>query len=437
MRPDRDHYFGRIWKIDHKEAKPLTGSKSLKGDTSLALAALESPNRHVRMNAQRILVEQGDASITGKLIETVEKGSPAARIHALWAAEQMGKLPEAVLIAALNTDQTQVRKAASRIAAQHTSPSGSIQQALLKNLQDSSAAVRVQSLVALSGTELGDEAVKQIVERYPDFKDAWVESAALVALSTQPVRSLEAVLVSKGAGSVKGLVSSLSAQAAAKPETAAALVNTLARAKGSPEIKLGALETLSRSWKSSSSAPAWNAELKQSLQTLMQSDSLALQMAALPLVAKWDVQGNLKSEVLNVMKQLQARLKDTSADETLRAQSATALVGVRSYDAEIIPSVAALLGSQESAALQEKLLRTLGESGDPRVGTETGQGLPEAIPCPAGSRIEFADETRGLDRIAIGRPEIGHADPCQSRAGQHSSSEVSSRCRDGPSGPRL
>jgi putative membrane-bound dehydrogenase-like protein len=57
VRPDRDHYYGRIWKVQHKEAKQVevvNVDKSVKG----CLSALEAaPSRHTKMNAYRLLGE--------------------------------------------------------------------------------------------------------------------------------------------------------------------------------------------------------------------------------------------------------------------------------------------------------------------------------------------------------------------------------------------
>lgn len=55
VRPDRDHYFGRIWKVQHKEAKKIT----VPADEQSALAGGNSPNAHTRMTAARLSRECG------------------------------------------------------------------------------------------------------------------------------------------------------------------------------------------------------------------------------------------------------------------------------------------------------------------------------------------------------------------------------------------
>ena len=54
VRPDRDHYFGRIWRIDNKDAKKFAvPDLSKAGPEPIWSKALEHPNRAVRMTASR------------------------------------------------------------------------------------------------------------------------------------------------------------------------------------------------------------------------------------------------------------------------------------------------------------------------------------------------------------------------------------------------
>ncbi len=58
VRPDRDHYYGRIWKVQHKEAKNLAQSALRKDDAGqIATAAANSPNAHTKKQAWRLALE--------------------------------------------------------------------------------------------------------------------------------------------------------------------------------------------------------------------------------------------------------------------------------------------------------------------------------------------------------------------------------------------
>ena len=58
VRPDRDHYFGRIWKVQHKQAKALPVPSLDRKDVNGLIQAIESnPNAQVRMTAWRLAQE--------------------------------------------------------------------------------------------------------------------------------------------------------------------------------------------------------------------------------------------------------------------------------------------------------------------------------------------------------------------------------------------
>jgi len=85
VRPDRDHYFGRIWKIQHKDAKEIDVPVIDKTNPGSLQAAVESPNAHTRMTAIRLVREAG-----GK--EAFENGSAALKAYEEASGADAGKL---------------------------------------------------------------------------------------------------------------------------------------------------------------------------------------------------------------------------------------------------------------------------------------------------------------------------------------------------------
>lgn len=71
VRPDRDHYFGRIWRVQHKDAKKIQVAKIDKKNPATLAKALENPNAHTRMTAHRLMLESGaNAKVeTGSMVE--------------------------------------------------------------------------------------------------------------------------------------------------------------------------------------------------------------------------------------------------------------------------------------------------------------------------------------------------------------------------------
>ncbi len=58
VRPDRDHYFGRVWRVQHKQATKLTMPRLDRRDLGGLLRAIETnPNAHVRQTAWRLAQE--------------------------------------------------------------------------------------------------------------------------------------------------------------------------------------------------------------------------------------------------------------------------------------------------------------------------------------------------------------------------------------------
>ncbi len=67
VRPDRDHYFSRIWRVQHKEAIKLPALSLDRTNLAALIKTIEtSPNAHVKKTARRLAQENfaGDARVT-------------------------------------------------------------------------------------------------------------------------------------------------------------------------------------------------------------------------------------------------------------------------------------------------------------------------------------------------------------------------------------
>ena len=81
VRPDRDHYFGRIWKVQHKQAKTVAVPVIDTSNAESLDAALRSSNAHTRMTAMRMMREAGQLQIA-------KNGSAALKTYAKFSGEQ-------------------------------------------------------------------------------------------------------------------------------------------------------------------------------------------------------------------------------------------------------------------------------------------------------------------------------------------------------------
>jgi uncharacterized protein len=92
IRPDRDHYFGRIWRVQHKQARKLDVPDLSRADLPRLIRVIEtSPNAHVKQTAWR-LAQENHASdkrlaqikrpMGSKALETYEQARASTTVAA-------------------------------------------------------------------------------------------------------------------------------------------------------------------------------------------------------------------------------------------------------------------------------------------------------------------------------------------------------------------
>ncbi|HEY0455604.1 MAG TPA: PVC-type heme-binding CxxCH protein, partial [Verrucomicrobiae bacterium] len=299
-RPDRDHHLGRIWRIQHKQAKPLPPVSIDPRDAQTLVKALEHPNGWTRMTAQRLLFEKNDTAVAptlAKLLQTSD--SPATRIHALWALNNLGKMDEVVTLAALQDKSSAVRKNALRAVAENDSNQGDSKlNAIRAELNDDDARVKLQALVALQTFQPSADVAKAVVNAWPMLGDRYLESAAIGAAARDPLLYAQTILGANAGTAHDGFIRYIVRQMAQKGDVnqAARLLGILVSAPASADSqKQVALESLAENLKAGN-VPEWNAELESALKALLNSANPGIAGAALPLAARWDKSGVLKAE---------------------------------------------------------------------------------------------------------------------------------------------
>src|SRR5262249_30175707 len=121
VRPDRDHHLARIWRVQHKEAKPTPAPELASANPSDWVAALHNPNGWARMTAHRLLLDNNAGDTAPALQKVVREGKGYAPIHALWLLNDFGKLDESTLLAAADSDDVGIRKNALKVIAENES----------------------------------------------------------------------------------------------------------------------------------------------------------------------------------------------------------------------------------------------------------------------------------------------------------------------------
>jgi len=385
VRPDRDHYFARVWRINHKQATPIPVPNLKDASVGNLVAALESPSKAVRFTAHRLLLENSSQEALEALQQLPLSKDTPPWLHRIWLMEDMGKLPKSILTAALTDERSIMRKNALRIAAARTDvPDTKVKQAMLRNLNELDERVQLEAIVALGTVADDAEVTAALVKLYPTLTNAWAQSAVAGVAAKNPGAFLSAVLAADQPDPLRGLVTVLVEQTALKAETnsenAAALVISAANAPAkSDALKVLIFETLAKSLKSQF-APKWSDELRAAFQSVLKASDPAVPASALPLIARWDKAGTMAADTKSLVTQMLAKLTDNNAPDEQRAQVAASLLGVRDLNPEIVPSVAKLIGSSASPELQKRVISSLGSSSDAAIGAAFAELYPKLSP---------------------------------------------------------
>ncbi len=379
VRPDRDHHFTRVYRVQHKEAAKLPPFKLDAGDPAGLVKMLEHPNGWVRTTANRLLNETQSAAAAPALATTLKTGaSKYGRIQSLHALNNLGKLDEPLLLAALADKDSAVRKNATRIVADRDTAPPAAEQAIIRALlEEKDGRARINAAMALGSFPPSRYIAGAIVTAWPSATgDKFLQSALIGAASRHARETLAAAV---GGGTVEShgeFIRQLIRNIAVKGDATlvSALVAQLGNAPGGSAHKAIALESLAASYKGE--APEWTGELQAAIKKLIASDNPAVAASAIPLIGRWDKSGAMAGELKPLITSLTARLADAKLPDDARAQAAANLLGVRSMDAGIVPAVAKLLAPPSSPALQKSVVESLG--GVPE--TAAGQALIAAFP---------------------------------------------------------
>ncbi len=366
-RPDRDHHFTRVWRVQHKQAKVLD-TKPMPIKNALALMRIlgSTPNGWARDTAARLLRESGsDVTELADVVKDSSKSGPA-RIAALYTMDARGDLDNDLLLTAIKDKNPVVRRNALKIASEHDNseitPEVDDVRALLN---DPDARVRLNTLIALATFALNPEVAAGVVAEWPKMLDKHIQSAALGVAVKDPLMFLQASFQAPDPAFLADFVSHVARLVANKRDAdmAARMVVLSARQGTKTDgLKQAVLETLAASLPAAT-VPSWTADLEGAFKMLLRSDRPGLPGATLPLIARWDSKGALAEDLKPAVTSLNAKLQDPSLPDDQRAQVAINLLGVHRIDAAIIPTVGKLLAASASPALQKRVIEGLGSTG--------------------------------------------------------------------------
>ncbi|HYE33596.1 MAG TPA: PVC-type heme-binding CxxCH protein [Methylomirabilota bacterium] len=381
VRPDRDHHFGRIWRVQHKQARKFDRLNLNGGQTAELVKALEHPNGWTRATAHRLLLEKNDAAAVEPL-KTVLKSSnnSFARVHAVRLLAATGKLDDATLAAAVASPDNNVKKNALRVVSEGTGVGGSeVRGGALRALQSPEARIRLDALLALQALTPDEEIARAVVAAYPSLEDRWAQSAALGVANKDLLLFTKATLASQAnADRLREFIGLLGREVGLRGDAALALsfVQQLGASKAEA-LQVAGLNSLTAALKPDVTP---SSSAREALGALLGSQSENVRGAALPLVARWDRNGELAAQTKPVIEQLYTKLNDKSLYEDFRGQIAVNLLGVRQLAPDAITKVAALLGGEASVPLQRRVVEALGNVPDAAAGAALVRAFPNLAP---------------------------------------------------------
>jgi putative membrane-bound dehydrogenase-like protein len=373
VRPDRDHYFGRIWKIEHKQAKKLPLPDLSKAGIGELARALESPNRPVRMTASRLLTERTEsldsASASTELV--FKSGKTDGRIAALWTMSRLGSLPSGPFEAALASAEASLRRNVANVAEERLTPVAGMRSdpviadhfraKMAGLLSDADATVRLAALRAIAATDLDEQSAQSLIRAWPKFDDDYQRSAAIGAASRNPTAVIAAALDSADTAALAPLVSALTLNITGADDAAKLVVAVAEKPASADPLKRSILDGFA---KNVNDAPEMTPQLSAALAKLLASGASG---SALPLAAKWDKTGALKGAVNELVGKLFAKLANGSEPDRLVA--AQSLIGLRSTNQEVFPAIESQLAKDKlSEGSKSAIVAAAGETQDNEAG---------------------------------------------------------------------
>ena len=336
VRPDRDHYFGRIWKINHKQAKKINVPVLDASDAEGLKAALKSPNAHTKQTAVRLIREAGlkvdGLPKTGSKAYQAYEANKDANAPKGWQEIITGYLgagddwTKSALIAAASEHASDV--IGESLQSPKSAELGDFVSTLLSGaLQKDGNEVASKLVVKAAAAPATADGLKALLlsglakqtEISPELSPSLSE--ALVKLLGNPATSSQALpliakwdrsgsMAEKVKAQVTKMVSQLkdrkgsleSRQAAAKalaavgnPEALSAAISILGNSEEPDALQVSVITSLSESGKIEQAAGIFG-KLKPSLRTLAFDEILKRPEAALALLKSVE-SGNVNAEV--------------------------------------------------------------------------------------------------------------------------------------------
>jgi uncharacterized protein len=356
IRPDRDHQFGRIWRVQNKEAHPAPVPKFDLAHPLELVQALKHPNDWVRATAQRLLTEQpATREIIEPLVNISVSGSPESRVRALWTAHQLHLLSDTIVLVAMTDDDHTAAKTGLKIAAERPTMILALRD-FLHGINATDPHLTLAALLATSHHNVNINIAADLARIYPQLSDPWTQSAGVEVSSKNPMPFLTAAFEAPEPEPLTNWVALVSAQVASKQDAKLAAEAIQRAASANERLAATCLREFARILKPDVT-PTFTTELQHALETLLNSANTDAAVAALPFVTRWDKTGTMKTSALQ--NHLIETIRDATQSDDKRTQAITTLLSVAANETTLT-NIAAVLATNTSVALQKHTVQSLG-----------------------------------------------------------------------------
>lgn len=373
VRPDRDHHFGRIWRVQHKQAKKLDLPQLAGAARTELVKALEHPNGWVRMTAHRLLVEGGKKEevvepLTALVLNT-EAPAPG-RIHAMWALENLEAPLRVAVSRVLDDDNIGIQKNALRVLRifKEIDPDFDFHFSVIgKFMHAADPRVSMEALILETSFRTSKPAQDMMVFAYPGMNDPWLKSAAIGTAASNIQDYLEAAFLSHDIKGIESFVSVLGSMVAQKGDVGEVASTIIRLALGPPPsdpLKKIVLDKLNTELDPNVIIP-WSEATTTLMSGLLHAESLEVRMAAIPLVIRWDREGYMQEDVHHVIIEIVEAVNNPETPEAERMAAIDGILHVRQLLPDAVNIVGGLLSTPVSHEMKRHIIEALGRTTEP------------------------------------------------------------------------
>ncbi len=379
VRPDRDKLHGRIWRVQHNDAKNQ-GERflPLRSDPNGLMKMFSYSDAWHRQLAERLLRETVGEEAVPPLLELLAYSSYShARLHALnyvCSTSTSHSPAQAAVALGLRDDAASVRQRAAWLAGPilKNAPSAQVLVPSLLRIAESDPQprTRLAALHSLGSAHLDQPTLQRLVPLYSALSDDWSRSALLGALLIHPPASLKVLMESQDPNDGQiALGAELGRRIGDRRDahlTAAALL-VLSAEEGSDATRLSALTALHESL-GADQVLIENGATMTALTRLLGSPSAAIASIGLALASRWEGAG-LEGPKQELGARLLAQASDPESSYAACLEALTPLLSLESYRTQALECISDLLAPHAPLEVQLHAIKLLGDRKSERAGT--------------------------------------------------------------------